>query len=69
MNRRPLRPEYSELILPHSRRQDEATDAETIRGVREHASHRLSLARLARRRGASEISMQAVFTPIAITAS
>ena len=33
-----------QLILPHSQHQDEATDAETIRGVREHASHRLCLA-------------------------
>jgi hypothetical protein len=44
LNRRPLRPEYSQLILPHSQHQDEATDAETIRGVREHASHGLRLA-------------------------
>jgi hypothetical protein len=44
LNRRPLRPEYSLLILPHSQHQDEVTDAETIRGVREHASHRLCLA-------------------------
>jgi hypothetical protein len=42
LNRRPLRPEYSQLILPHSQHQDEATDAETIRGVREHASHWLA---------------------------
>jgi hypothetical protein len=44
LNRRPLRPEYSQLILPHSQHQDEETDAETIRGVREHAGHRLCLA-------------------------
>ena len=38
MNRQPLRPEYSQLILPQSQHQDEETDAETIRGVHEHAT-------------------------------